>query len=73
MLLDLAEPVFDALVTVDANLTHQQELAGRKIAILILVAKTNRLIDLTPLFPACAAALENLRAGEVVRIEKPAP
>jgi hypothetical protein len=35
-LLSRAESVFDVLVTTDANLKHQQNLAGRSIAILVL-------------------------------------
>lgn len=35
-LLAKAEAAFDVLVTTDRNLHHQQNLAGRKIAILVL-------------------------------------
>ena len=35
-LLALAEPKFDVLVTTDRNLQHQQNLDGRRIAILVL-------------------------------------
>lgn len=35
-LLARAEAMFDVLVTTDANLKHQQNLAGRSIAILVL-------------------------------------
>jgi predicted nuclease of predicted toxin-antitoxin system len=42
-LLALAEAEFDVLVTVDTNLRYQQNLAGRKIAIVILRAQSNRL------------------------------
>ena len=37
-LLALAEDEFDVLVTLDTNLKYQQNLAGRKIAIVILRA-----------------------------------
>ena len=33
-LLDLAEPLFDVLVTLDTNVHYQQNLAGRRIAVL---------------------------------------
>ncbi|HEY6349427.1 MAG TPA: DUF5615 family PIN-like protein [Candidatus Angelobacter sp.] len=35
-LLALAEPLFDVLVSIDKGLQYQQNLAGRKIAIVIL-------------------------------------
>jgi predicted nuclease of predicted toxin-antitoxin system len=65
-LLKLAEAEFDAFVTVDTNLRYQQNLAGRKIAIVILRARSNRLTDLSPNFPACVMALQSIKAGEIV-------
>ena len=65
---NLAENALDVLVTLDVNLPYQQNLSGRRIAILILAARTNRLIDLSPLFPACAAAIEKLHPGEIARV-----
>lgn len=35
-LLAAAEPKFDVFVTTDRNLRHQQNLAGRRIAVLVL-------------------------------------
>jgi hypothetical protein len=35
-LLAMAEAAFDALVTTDKNLRHQQNLAARRLAILVL-------------------------------------
>jgi predicted nuclease of predicted toxin-antitoxin system len=64
-LLDLAEAEFDVLVTLDTNLRHQQNLAGRKIAIVILRARSNRLIHLRPQFPACVKALQSIKPGEI--------
>jgi predicted nuclease of predicted toxin-antitoxin system len=40
-LLDLAECEFNVLITLDTNLRYQQNLAGRKIAIVVLVARSN--------------------------------
>ena len=71
-LLKLAEAAFDVLVTVDANLQFQQKLADRGIAVVILAARTNRLADLSPLFPACASAIEKIRSGEIVTVTEPA-
>lgn len=69
-LLDSAEAEFDVLVTLDTNLRYQQNLSDRRIAIVVLTARTNRLNDLSPLFPACADAIAKIRSGEIVRIGK---
>ena len=67
-LLALAETEFDALVTLDTNLRYQQNLAGRRIAIVVLLARSNRLDHLSPHFPACVSALARIRPGDVVHV-----
>jgi predicted nuclease of predicted toxin-antitoxin system len=67
-LLALAEAEFDVMVTLDTNLRHQQNLAGREIAIVILRAQTNRLGHLSPHFPACVKALETIKPGNIIYV-----
>jgi predicted nuclease of predicted toxin-antitoxin system len=67
-LLLLAEDAFDVLVTVDTNLHYQQNLAGRKIAIVILHSSSNRLDLLRQLFPAIVSALEKIKPGEITEV-----
>jgi predicted nuclease of predicted toxin-antitoxin system len=68
-LLEAAETAgFDVLITVDQNIPDQQNLAGRKIAIVILCGPTNRLRDLAPLIPATLSTLGSIEPGDVVRI-----
>jgi len=67
-LLSPAEAVFDVLVTVDTNLRYQQNLASRRIAIVVLHSTSNRLEDLRQHFPACVSALKKIRSGEMVQI-----
>jgi len=68
-LLDAAEAAgFDVLITVDQNIPEQQNLAGWKIAIVILYGRTNRLRDLVPLVPLSLSALGSIRPGDVVKI-----
>jgi predicted nuclease of predicted toxin-antitoxin system len=68
-LLEAAEEAgFDVLITVDQNIPDQQNLSGRKIALVILCGPTNRLRDLAPLAPAANAAIASIRAGNVIRI-----
>jgi predicted nuclease of predicted toxin-antitoxin system len=64
-LLTLAEGSWDVLVTSDKSIRFQQNMAGRKIAVLVLRAKSTRVADLIPLIPACAEALQLVRPGEV--------
>jgi hypothetical protein len=58
---------FDVLLTVDRGFEYVQNLAGRKIAILIVSAESNRLRDLLPLVPDILVALESLQPGQVLR------
>lgn len=59
-LLRLASGQFDVFITVDRNLSFQQNLATLPIAVVVLHAKTNRLADLKPLVPKLLAALTAL-------------
>jgi predicted nuclease of predicted toxin-antitoxin system len=67
-LLSLAQTMFDVLVTIDTNLQYQQNLSGRKIAIVILLARSNRLDDLQPHFADCVEAISRLKPGDVVQV-----
>ena len=68
-LLALAEKDFDAFVTVDRNLSFQQRLPGFAIAVVILRARSNRLVDLKPLVPRLLEALPAAKRGEVTWVE----
>ncbi len=57
--------MFDVLVTVDKSLPKQQRLSARPFGVVVLRAKTNRLIDLVPLMTALQQALLELKPGEV--------
>ena len=75
-LLMLAEGKFDVFVTIDKNIRYQQNLTGRKIAVLIIRAKSSEIDDLLQELPACIAALRTIQPGQVVQIEsaaKPEP
>jgi|SRR5580693_5287913 predicted nuclease of predicted toxin-antitoxin system len=67
-LLSLAETAFEVFVTLDTNLTYQQNLRGRRIAIMVIFARSNRLRELSRLFPACAEALKTIKLGDVVHV-----
>ncbi len=67
-LLAIAETEFDVLVTLDTNLRYQQNLAGRRIAIVIIRARSNRLSALSPHFVACAEALQIIKPGDIIHV-----
>jgi hypothetical protein len=67
-LLLLAESLFDVLVTLDKSVPYQQDVTSRRIAILVVRARSSRIQDLLPRIPDCLVALERIRPGEVVRI-----
>jgi hypothetical protein len=54
----------------DQGLEYEQNLTGRKIAVVIFRAKSNRLADLTPLVEDCLAQMLLLRPGQIARIGK---
>ncbi len=58
---------FEVLITTDQEIPYQQNLGGRRIAVLILCAPTNRLADLKPLVPAILQCLSSVEPGQVLR------
>ena len=67
-LLGLAGERFDVFVTVDRNLSFQQNLRSLRIAVVVLVARSNRAVHLEPLMSQVAEALPGLTRGQVIRI-----
>lgn len=67
-LLDAMAERFDVLVTVDKSLPKQQRVSDRPLAIVVLRAKTNRLVELLPLVSRLRAMLENASPGQVYEI-----
>lgn len=64
----IREAGFGAFVTVDQNLSYQQNLRTAGISVVVLVARTNKLPDLLPLVPALREALERVQPGELVLV-----
>ena len=67
-LLALAADRFDVFVTVDRNLSFQQRLPRFSIAVIVLRAPSNRLLDLRPLAQQLANTIPTAKAGEVTWI-----
>jgi hypothetical protein len=64
-LLGLASAHFDVFVTVDRNLSFQQDIVSFPIAVVVLQARTNRLADLRLLLPSLLSAIEARQSGIV--------
>ncbi len=60
---------FNAFITVDQNLEFQQNIRASGIAVIVIVAGTNRLKELRPLAPAVLDALGRVKPGELLRVE----
>lgn len=67
-LLALADVRFDVLLTLDKNLPYQQNLDTKRIAVIIVRARSNRIQDLLPVIPQCLAALAGIQPQQVVRV-----
>jgi hypothetical protein len=67
-LLALASDHFDVFVTVDRNLSFQQNAVALRIAVVVLRARTNRLADLLPLVPNLLTAIESAQPGLVTLV-----
>ena len=68
-LLAAASRDFDCVVTVDQKMKHQQDLTNLPVAVVVLVARTNRLADLVPLVPALERALASLSPKTLVEVQ----
>jgi hypothetical protein len=60
---------FDVFVTIDRLLAERQAIPSR-LAVITLVATSNRLTDLLPLVPRLRVAIEAATAGQRTRITR---
>ncbi len=67
-LLNRAEGEFDALLTMDQGIEYQQNIQGRPLGVLTIVAPDNEYETLLPLVPDIEAALQELETGTVVSV-----
>ena len=67
-LLRQAATTFDVVLTADQNIEFQQNLATLPLAVVVLVAESNRLEALEPLVPEVLDALKNLKARTFLRV-----
>jgi len=67
-LLTLAVGKFDVFLTADRNLSYQQDLSSFDIAIVVLVAPSNRFEELRPLVPRILEVLPSAQRREVTMV-----
>jgi hypothetical protein len=65
-LLTMVAGQFEAFITIDGGIEHQQDLSSLAVGVIALRAKSNRLEDLRPLVPQVLAALPSLKPGDWV-------
>ncbi len=64
----MAQESFTILLTTDQNLRYQQNLQQAGVAVVVLVASSNRLPDLLPLIPSVRSVLATIAPSVVVEI-----
>ncbi len=69
-LLELAQQEFDAFLTVDRNLSFQQQVIDFDIAVVVLHVPANRLVDLQLLVPNILEMLPTTSPGSVTIIRQ---
>ncbi len=67
-LLQLASNLFDVFITVDQRLSYQQDVTRFSVAVVVLLARRNKIEFLIPLVPELRRVLRTLQPGKVYRI-----
>jgi hypothetical protein len=67
-LLSLADGKFDVFLTTDQRISYQQTVAKFTIALVVLVARRNKIEFLLRLLPELRRVLPNVKPGQVYRV-----
>ena len=67
-LLERAAAAFDALVTMDRGIEHQQNLRKYTIGVILISAKSNRIEDIRPAMLRVNEALREVQHGHVIHV-----
>lgn len=57
---------YDVFLTTDQGIPHQQNLAQRKISILVIRTRTNQIEDLLPIVGAILSKLSGIQPGQII-------
>jgi predicted nuclease of predicted toxin-antitoxin system len=66
LLLKAAAEKFDAMITKDQGIEHQQNLTNLPLSVVVLQAPTNKIDDIRPLVPQLLTALATLKPRTLV-------
>ena len=67
-LLQQAAATFDALVTMDKGIEHQQNLSKYAIGVILISARSNRIQDIQPAMLKVNQVLREVQPGQVVHV-----
>ena len=67
-LLSLAASEFDIFLTADRGIEYQQNLASLPIAVLIVLARSNRMEDMKLLVPAILKSLNHIQPQSLYKV-----
>ncbi len=67
-LLQQAAATFDALVTIDKGIEHQQSLSKYAIGVILISARSNRIQDIQPAMLKVNQVLREVRPGRVIYV-----
>jgi predicted nuclease of predicted toxin-antitoxin system len=70
-LLNLAEEVFEVLVTVDKGIQYQQNFTDRQLILVTLTVVYNKIPYLLPLIPKVLKELQVVIPGQVINVGSP--
>jgi hypothetical protein len=70
-LLAAAAQQFEVFLTVDKNLKHQQNLATLPIAVVVIMATTNRFEEVVQFLPEVLETMKTVKAGSFLEVSKP--
>lgn len=59
---------FQAFITIDGNLAHQQNTGKLPFGVIVLGAPSNKIEDIRPLIPEILQTLRALEPGQVIRV-----
>jgi len=59
---------FQIFLTIDRGLEYQQKIQGRRLAAILVRAKSGRLVELLPKVPEILNAISSARPGSLIKI-----
>ena len=59
---------FEVFVTLDRNIEFQQKISTLRFAVIVLRARSNRMIHLTPMVPALLEAIDAAEPGKLQHV-----